>query len=116
MFEDERIQQMFKMAIANREEVAAYTFSIAPKSSVVNQYITVHVKPFTVGTEQGDDEVWSPDPREAIVQDAYFTPERIAELKRELIKRIEETDNPFAIWCSDYDEYEVDKDKIFEMT
>lgn len=114
MFEYERIQQMHKMGQekkGDRVEAAAFTFVVAPKDSVIRQYITVHVKPFEVRL---DDDGWC-DPREPIVEKAYFTPERIEELKRELIRRIEESDNPFCIWCSDSDSYEVDKDKIFRL-
>lgn len=46
-----------------------------------------------------------------MVKDAYFTQERIDELKRELIRRIEESNCPFTIICSDYDEYYVSNDK-----
>ena len=114
MFEDERLRQMHKMGMemkGDRVDAAAFTFGVVPKDSVIRQYVTVHVKPFE---ERLDDDGWS-DPREQIVQKAYFTPERIEELKRELIRRIEESDNPFCIWCSDSDSYEVDKNQIFRL-
>ena len=48
------------------------------------------------------------------VQEAYFTKERINELKRKYIKMIEETENPFHIYCVDTDgDYAFTDDEIF---
>lgn len=57
------------------------------------------------------------DEREDMVRDAYFTPERIKELKIQLIKKIEEWDNPFEhISCVDVDGgYNVTEDKLFHI-
>lgn len=48
------------------------------------------------------------------VQERYFTKERIEELKREFVKKIQETENPFEIYCVDVDgDYNVTEDQIF---
>ena len=50
----------------------------------------------------------------------YLTPEKIAELKQKIIKRIQESDNPFYVSCCDMDAYEKkmileDNGKLPEM-
>ena len=57
------------------------------------------------------------DEIEDMVKKSYFTPERIKELKNELIKKIEESENPFvSISCADYDGgYNVTEDELFHV-
>ena len=95
--------------ITDKTECQVYKFSINPDIDLLSMYKWVYVKPFHIDEE--DDETYHPDPREDMVKNAYFTQERIDELKRELIRRIEESNCPFTIFCSDYDEYSVSNDK-----
>lgn len=55
------------------------------------------------------------DKKEEMVEKAYFTPERIKELKQKIIKKIEECENPFEhISCTDVDGgYNVTEDELF---
>lgn len=51
---------------------------------------------------------------EESVQEAYFTKERIEELKEKIINKIKETENPFNIYCNDTDgNYIVSDNEIF---
>ena len=53
---------------------------------------------------------------ENLVKNKYFTKERIAELKKKLIAAIEAEENPFDIFCSDYDGgYNVTEDELFDL-
>jgi len=53
---------------------------------------------------------------ENIVQEQYFTQDKINELKLRFIKYIVETPNPFSIFCDDTDTYLVPADKIFDIS
>lgn len=53
---------------------------------------------------------------EDIVQEQYFTQDKINELKLRFIKYIVETPNPFRIYCDDTDTYLVPADKIFDIS
>lgn len=53
---------------------------------------------------------------ENIVQEQYFTQDKINELKLRFIKYIVETPNPFSIYCDDTDTYLVPADKIFDIS
>lgn len=53
---------------------------------------------------------------EDVVQDQYFTQDKINELKLRFIKYIAETPNPFSIYCDDTDAYLVPADKIFDIS
>ena len=82
--------------------------------------IIVYVKPFPplpnesdLSWEQIKDEFTR---REELVKEKYFTKEKIDELKKEFIKMIEETENPFLIYCYDEDsEYNVSEDELFNL-
>jgi len=70
--------------------------------------ITVYTKPFP------EDESY--ELCKQIVEDKYFTQERINELKENLIKKIRETENPFDISCTDIDSgYNVTKEELFKL-
>ena len=52
------------------------------------------------------------------VADKYFTADKIEELKQEFIKKIQESDNPFSIYCTDTDMTDYDKkleNKLFHI-
>lgn len=76
--------------------------------------ITIYTKPFHskwyVSTDEELDEV------EETVRKKYFTQERINELKKELIQKIQECENPFEISCVDRDGgYNVTEDMLFDI-
>ncbi len=71
--------------------------------------IPVYTKPFPTRLTQQE---WLKD--EKTVEKAYFTKERIEELKKEVIRQIEKSENPFNIECVDRDGgYEVTEDMLF---
>ena len=53
---------------------------------------------------------------ENVIQEQYFTQDKINELKLRFIKYIVETPNPFRIYCNDTDTYLVPTDKIFDIS
>lgn len=53
---------------------------------------------------------------ENIVQEQYFTQDKINELKLRFIKYIVETPNPFSIYCDDTDTYPVPTNEIFDIS
>ena len=54
--------------------------------------------------------------QEKIVEEKYFSKEKIEELKQKFIKEIKESDNPFYIFLYDRDKnYDVTEDMIFDM-
>lgn len=70
---------------------------------------TVYVKPFPKGTPFPE--------RERIVQEKYFTKDKIEELRARLIQKIQEAENPFKIVCSDYDaDYNVTENDLFKIS
>lgn len=82
--------------------------------------ISVYVKPCPLlpnesdlSWEQIQDEIAK---REELVKEKYFTKEKIDELKKEFIKMIEETENPFFIYCYDEDEgYNITENELFNL-
>ena len=53
---------------------------------------------------------------EKTVQEAYFTKERIDEMKKQVIYFIEESENPFRIECVDRDGgYLVTEEELFKI-
>ncbi len=52
---------------------------------------------------------------EQFVEDIVFTKEKIEELKKELCKKIMEAENPFDIYCTDWDGgYLVEESELLE--
>ena len=82
--------------------------------------VSVYVKPFSSSPyesnltwEQIEDEFTR---REDLVKEKYFTKEKINELKKEFIKMIEDSENPFYIYCYDTDEgYNVTEDELTNL-
>lgn len=73
--------------------------------------IPVYTKPFPTRPTRQE---WSED--EKTVEKAYFTKERIEELKKEVIRRIENSENPFNIECVDRDGgYNVTENMLFTI-
>ena len=79
--------------------------------------ISVYVKPFPEDYSLTDEEMEKVVKKhEDLVQSKYFTKERIEELKKEFIKKIQESDNPFKISCVDIDGgYEITEEKLFNL-
>lgn len=81
--------------------------------------ISVYVKPFPnlIGTGLTDDEIENECVRrEDLVKEKYFTKEKINEFKKEFIKMIEESDNPFYIFCYDTDaDYNITEEQLFKI-
>lgn len=75
-------------------------------------YEIVYTKPFPeppIGTMSGTDE-------EKLVLEKYFTKEKIEELKQKFIKEIQESENPFYIYCVDRDGgYNVKEEELFNL-
>ena len=82
--------------------IRCYRFSIRPSFDVLELTRSVYTEPFDY--DYDSDHYDNRD--EIAVEKAYFTKETIEALKKELIKRIEDSENPFYIGCVDYDEYD----------
>lgn len=81
--------------------------------------ITVYTKPFPEPWHKDYDpnkDTLTLEEQEDLVQEKYFTQEKINELKKQLIAKIESTENPFAICCVDVDGgYNVTEDELFKF-
>lgn len=75
------------MKNTKKEMVDVYKFSAHLVDNTIDEYI------FTEYNATSEDEL----------KEIYFTEDKIKELKERLIKRIQESRNPFNIYCSDTD-------------
>ena len=96
-----------------------FQFKIQVDNDLFGKEITVYTKPFHkfILGELSEKE-WLKEYRkqEELVQKKFFTQEKINELKQELIKKIQECDNPFDIFCSYRDGgYSVTEDELFDV-
>lgn len=94
-----------------------WKYRVTLKSELEDKTIVVYTKPFPnpifVDENEYDQECKR---REDLVQERYFTKEKIEEIKQEFIKRIQESDNPFDIYCVDTDGgYNVTEDELFNL-
>jgi hypothetical protein len=87
-----------------------------------NYYIekTIYTRPFPdfpLDEYKSDEQVQKfYDSQEELVQEKYFTKERIQELKDYFCKLIQEDENPFYISCVDTDSgYNVTEDMLFNI-
>ena len=97
-----------------------FKFRISLKREFEDEDITIYTKPFPdfpIGEYKSEEQVQEfYDKQEDLVQARYFTKEKIEELKKEFIKRIQECENPFYICCVDKDGgYNVTKDQLFDI-
>lgn len=95
-----------------------FKYRVSLKSDLDLNYVTVYVKPFPQPWDKDYDESkeLSLEEEEDLVQEKYFDKERIAELKRKLIEKIEAEENPFDIYCVDVDGgYNVTEDQLFKF-
>lgn len=81
--------------------------------------VTVYVKPFPQPWHKDYDEskdTLSLEEKEDLVQEKYFTQERIDELKKKLVDKIMADENPFHISCVDVDGgYLVTEEQLFKF-
>ena len=96
-----------------------FQFRIQFDNDLFNKEITVYTKPFPkfILGELSEKEWYKEyNKQEELVQERFFTQEKINELKQEFIKKIQECDNPFYIYCSDRDGgYNVTEDQLFKL-
>ena len=95
-----------------------WTFQIDLKNHYTEK--TIYTKPFPdfpLGEYKSDEQVQKfYDDQEDLVQEKYFTKERIQELKDYFCKLIQEDENPFYISCVDKDGgYNVTEDMLFNI-
>ena len=81
--------------------------------------ISVYVKPFPQPWHKDYDpskDTLSLEEKEDLVQEKYFTQERIDELKKKLVDKIMAEENPFHISCVDVDGgYNVTEEQLFKF-
>ena len=97
-----------------------FKFRISLNWDLDDEEITVYTKPFPEHSyaEFKSDEQWQKmyDDEEDLVQERYFTQEKIDELKQIFIKKIQESKNPFNISCVDRDGgYNVTEEELFDI-
>lgn len=88
-----------------------FVFQIHVKWDLRCLRVPVYTKPFQTRPTRQE---WFED--EKTVKKAYFTKERIEELKKEVIRRIENSENPFNIECINRDGgHNVTEDMLFTI-
>jgi len=95
-----------------------FKFRLKLKPCVDIQNISVYTKPFPKPWDENYDEGkdLSLEQKENLIQEKYFTKERIDEFKQKLIDKINSVDNPFEIHCNDVDsDYNITEDQLFEF-
>ena len=98
-----------------------FRFRISLKSELELDDITVYTKPFPdlplLGKSYTEAEWYKEyDKQDELVQEKYFTQQKIDELKLKLIQKIQECKNPFNICCVDRDGgYNVTEDELFNL-
>jgi len=97
-----------------------FQFRIQVDKDLFGKEITVYTKPFPdfpLGEYKSEEQVQKfYDDQEDLVQEKYFTPERIQELKDYFCKLIQEDENPFYICCVDKDGgYNVTEDQLYNL-
>lgn len=98
-----------------------FKFRVRLDDKFCGDEITVYTKPFPdiselISAESEDNWYKEYDKQEKIVQEKYFTQQKIDELKLKLIQKIQECKNPFNICCVDRDGgYNVTEDQLFNL-
>jgi hypothetical protein len=93
-----------------------FRFGVSLKSDIELDDVTVYTKPFPQPWDKDYDESkeMSLEEQTNLVQEKYFTKERITELKQKLIEKINSEENPFDISCVDTDgNYYVTEKELF---
>ena len=82
-------------------------------------YETVYTKPFpepSIVTMSSTERHKLNEHEENLVLEKYFTKEKIEELKQKFIRQIQESENPFDIYCVDRDGgYNVKEEELFNL-
>jgi len=97
-----------------------FKFRISLKSEFEDEDITIYTKPFPdfpFNKYKSEEQVQKfYNDQEDLVQEKYFTQQKIDELKLKLIQKIQECKNPFYIYCVDRDGgYNVTEDQLFNL-
>ena len=97
-----------------------FKFRITLKREFDEEDITIYTKPFPnfpVCGYKSEEHVQSfYDGQEDLVQEKYFTQQKIDELKLKFIQKIQECKNPFYICCVDKDGgYNVTEKDLFSL-
>ena len=94
-----------------------FTFSCVLKHDLQSIEITIYTKPFPdVIFRDEFDFMEEMNRQDKLVQEKYFTQEKIDELKLKLIQKIQECKNPFYITCIDRDSgYNVTENQLFKL-
>ena len=96
-----------------------WKYSISLKDEISYSYITVYTKPFLEPWDANYNpakDTLSLEDKENLVQEKYFTKEKIAELKQKLVEKIMSEENPFDISCVDVDGgYRVTEKELFKL-
>lgn len=96
-----------------------WTYSISLKDEISFSRVTVYTKPFPQPWDKSYNPVkdtLSLENKENLVQEKYFTKEKIAEMKRKLVEKIMSEETPFDISCVDVDGgYLVTEEQLFKI-
>lgn len=97
-----------------------FKYNISLRRDFAYDEITIYTKPFPdfpLGKYESDEQVQKfYDSQEDLVQERYFTQQKIDELKLKLIQKIQECKNPFYICCIDRDGgYNVTEEQLFKL-
>ena len=98
-----------------------FKFRIRLDDKFCGDEITIYTKPFPDLPDlglTGSEEDWYKEynKQEDLVQEKYFTQQKIDELKLKLIQKIQECKNPFKISCVDRDGgYNITEDQLFNL-
>lgn len=94
-----------------------FKYRVSLKCDLDLNDVTVYVKPFPKPWHKDYDpsKEISLEEEEDLVQEKYFTQEKIDELKKKLVDRIMSEKNPFDISCVDVDGgYNVTEEQLFK--
>ena len=94
-----------------------FKYRVSLKCDLYLNDVTVYVKPFPKPWHKDYDQSKeiSLEEEEDLVQEKYFTQEKIDELKKKLVDRIMSEKNPFDISCVDVDGgYNVTEEQLFK--
>lgn len=94
-----------------------FRYRVSLKGDFIDKNITIYTKPFPDPIFINEDDFENEYKRqEDLIQEKYFTQEKIDELKQIFIKRIQESKCPFDIYCVDRDGgYNVTEDQLFDV-
>ena len=96
-----------------------FKYRVSLISDFTDEDITIYTKPFPdypldIKSDEQVQKFY--DAQEDLVQERYFTQQKIDELKLKLIQKIQECKNPFYICCVDRDGgYNLTEDQLFDL-